>query len=228
MFQHKGSVFGGSREGKGFYIVLGLCALVVGTSSWILLRGAGTDVEEAENSEAVSAMMQIEPWESMEETAPAMAETALVPTPVPTPTAAPADTIPESFARPVDGAVSRAHSGQTLQYDATMGDWRSHAGIDIACEIGTPVTAAAAGTVAEVWEDPLLGVCLELDHGGGFSTVYANLQPEPAVSVNQTVREGDLVGHVGTSAMAEAAETSHLHFGINLYGESVNPEDYLR
>lgn len=222
MLKNIGSVFHGGREGKGFYIVLGLCALVVGTSSWILLQGAGTDVEEAENPEAM-AVMQIEPWAPVEETLPVISQ----PAPTPAPTPSPAPPVSEGFSWPVEGAVSRGHSGQSLQYDATMSDWRSHEGVDIACEDGTPVAAAAGGTVVEVWEDPLLGVCLELEHGDGMNTVYANLAPEPAVSAGQWVNQGQLLGHVGRSARGEAAEAGHLHFAMTLYGETVDPEEYL-
>ncbi len=223
MFKNMGSVFHGGREGKGFYIVLGLCALVVGTSSWILLQGAGTDVEDAENPEAV-AVMQIEPWEPVEEALPVISQ----PMATPAPTAAPTAPAAEGFSWPVDGPLVRGHSGQSLQYDATMSDWRSHEGLDIACGEGSPVMAAAGGTVVEVWEDPMLGVCLELEHGEGINTIYANLAPEPAVSAGQWVNRGQLLGHVGSTALGEAAEDSHLHFAMTSYGETVDPENYLR
>lgn len=224
MFKKMGSVFSGSQGGKGFYIVLGLCAAVVGTSSWILLSGGGTDVDDgnletagvAIREEAVVTMLpQSEAAETMAEASPAASA------------AAQESAAAEEYLWPVDGVIERADSGQTLQYDATMADWRCHEGLDIACTHGTPVLAAADGTVVRVWEDPLLGVSVEIQHEDGVNSVYANLAPDPAVSAGQLVSQGQTVGHVGGSALGEAAEVSHLHFEMTRNGLNADPEDYL-
>lgn len=222
MFKKMGSVFSGSQGGKGFYIVLGLCAAVVGTSSWILLSGGGTDVEDDGSLETAGVAIREESpiYEPMEDAAEVMAGAA----------AAAAEAEPESAAAylwPVDGVIERADSGQTLQYDSTMADWRCHEGLDIACGHGTPVMAAASGTVVRVWEDPLLGVSVEIQHEDGVNTLYANLAADPAVSAGQYVSRGQTVGHVGGSALGEAAEVSHLHFAMTQNGLNTDPENYL-
>lgn len=223
MFKKMGSVFSGSQGGKGFYIVLGLCAAVVGTSSWILLSGGGTDVDDGSMETAGAAIREEEivilPQDDaaavMAEAAPAAAETLQE------------SAVAEEYLWPVDGIIQRPDSGQTLQYDATMADWRCHEGLDIACNHGSPVTAAASGTVVRVWEDALLGVSVEIQHENGVNTIYANLASDPAVSAGQFVSQGQTVGHVGGSALGEAAEASHLHFEMTRNGLNADPEDYL-
>lgn len=225
MFKKMGSLFDGSRGGKGFYIVLCLCALVVGSSSWLLLSGAGTDVEdEAYQQAADSGMAEVSP-EYEQERLPVMAQSSQVPAEA---TEAPReDTGAVGYLWPVEGAVSRSYAMESLQYDATMGDWRSHDGLDIACDNGTPVLAAADGLVMQVWKDDLLGTCVEIRHDKGVHTVYGNLAPNPSVSAGQTVTRGDVLGVVGGSALGEAAEVSHLHFAMSSSGLSVDPGDYL-
>lgn len=214
----------GAMGGKGFYIVLCLCALVVGTSSWLLLSGAGTDVEEDGNMEVAGsaireeAMVTMLPREEAAEVMAAVEEAA---------PAAQESAEREGYLWPVDGVVERSYAMQTLQYDVTMADWRCHEGLDIACSNGTPVQAAASGTVVRVWEDALLGVSVEIQHEDGVNSVYANLAPDPSVSAGQKVSQGQEVGLVGGSALGEAAQASHLHFSMTQNGLTANPEDYL-
>ena len=228
MFENKGSVFGGSQGGKGFYIVLCLCALVVGTSSWLLLSGAGTDVEEDGNMEVAGSAIREEAVVTMlpqEEAAEVMAAAE---TPAEAAQTAAEGDEWEGYIWPVDGVVERPYAMQTLLYDVTMADWRCHEGLDIACTNGTPVQAAASGTVVRVWEDVLLGVSVEIQHDNGVNSVYANLAPNPSVSAGQRVSQGQEVGLVGGSALGEAAQAGHLHFSMTQNGLTANPEDYLR
>ena len=85
------------------------------------------------------------------------------------------DTVPE-LALPVSsGVLVKKHSVDTQVFSPTMQDWRVHLGIDIATEENAPVCAVAAGEVAQIWEDPMMGWCLALSHTGECVTVYKNL-----------------------------------------------------
>lgn len=134
---------------------------------------------------------------------------------------------PLVYTWPVKGEVLNAHSGDDLLYDETMGDWRVHPGIDIAAAAGTTVKACAAGTVSAIVQDGLMGTTVIIDHGEDMVSVYSNLQAIPTVSVGDAVYTGDVIGSVGTTAIAESALASHLHFELTCDGSPVDPLDYL-
>ncbi len=216
--------------GKGFYIVLFLCAAVIGVSSWILLSDVGTNVEsEAEAvmnvTEVLVTSVPVSTPESAEET-------------VAEPTQNAQDTVVYeletvfseavvSYVWPVDGGVEVPYAVETLLYDSTMADWRTHSGIDIACENGAPVMAAAGGTVVSVTDDELYGTTVEIDHANGIHTIYSNLATQPAVGEGDIVTMGQVIGSVGGSALAETNMVPHLHFAMELDGAPTNPIEYL-
>ena len=158
---------------------------------------------------------------------PAPTQTA-TPTPVPTPTPTPVPT-PAAlvFTWPVKGEVLAAHSVETLAYDETMGDWRTHAGMDIAATLGTQVVAAAQGTVIDVSFDELMGATVTVEHQDGLESKYCNLAAKPTVAVGDEVETGSVIGSVGATAAAEGARASHLHFELSKDGAAVDPLDYL-
>lgn len=85
-----------------------------------------------------------------------------------------------------------------------------HTGIDLIVTEGTPVLAAASGTVVLVDEVSGYGLTVVVDHGGGWQTLYAHLF-EIAVQPGETVHRGQPLGRVGDSGRAT---TPHLHFEL--------------
>ena len=140
----------------------------------------------------------------------------------------PTDTKPQ-YLCPLTGVVSKKHDTETLVFSSTMGDWRVHTGVDIATSIGETVRASAAGTVKEVWEDPMMGTCLSIDHGDDVITVYKNLNEvlPDGIAAGATVKAGDAIGAVGESALLELADEPHLHFEMTVGGQAVDPLAYL-
>ena len=114
-----------------------------------------------------------------------------------------------------------------LLYDTTMGDWRTHDGLDVTADLGEHVVASASGTVTDIYDDALYGTTVVISHGGGYETVYSNLAALPTVEIGDSVEAGETIGAVGTTAICEAGEVFHLHFAMRLDGASVNPSDYL-
>ena len=150
-------------------------------------------------------------------------------TPLPDDTQTGTDTLPERFLLPVSGVMQKKHDSALQVFSPTMGDYRVHLGIDIGTTQGASVSAMADGTIAQVWEDVLMGQCVAIKHGGDAYTVYKNLSvelPESTV-VGATVKAGDVIGCVGESAMVEIAEEPHLHLEMTVGGLQVNPLDYL-
>ena len=138
------------------------------------------------------------------------------------------NTLPE-FALPVGGVLSKKHSVDTQVFSPTLGEYRVHLGIDIATEEAAPVFAMAAGTVAQIWEDPMMGWSVAISHTGDAVTVYKNLAPQFAdgITVGAEVEAGQLLGSVGDTAMIEVAQDPHLHMEMTVKGLQVDPLEYF-
>ena len=226
--------------GKGFYIVLLLCAAVIGVSAWMLAAGNGTmaeDVIEVSNTTtgAGRTEMILPPKrddsqtleEIIQESTQVFQEPEVQEEPVEEVFQEEPAPVNPLYAWPLSGEVARFHDPDTLRYDETMGDWRTHEGIDILAPLGETVLAAHAGRVESVRKDDFLGTVVTVSHGDGFCTVYANLAEETAVSVGDWVEPGSVIGTVGATALAEVSEQAHLHFGVLRNGVNQNPLDYL-
>jgi len=117
---------------------------------------------------------------------------------------------------PVDGPVV---SGFGMRWG------RMHEGIDIAVPAGTPIRAAASGSVVLVQSEAESGgygnfTCL--DHGGGLQTCYAH-QSSFAVT-SGSVSQGDVIGYVGCTGHCYG---DHLHFEVRINGAPTDPLGYL-
>ena len=100
---------------------------------------------------------------------------------------------------------------------------RMHEGIDIAVGLGTPVRAAAAGTVIYAGWLGGYGNLVVVDHGGGLSTAYAH-NTSFATSVGQSVAAGEVVSHSGSTGNSSGP---HVHFEVRVNGSAVDPLGYL-
>ncbi len=139
------------------------------------------------------------------------------------------DVVPELSLPVSAGTLTKRHSVDTQVFSPTMNDYRVHLGVDISTEASAPVCAVADGTVAQLWEDPMMGWCVALTHTGDAVSVYKNLAPEFAegIAAGAEVKAGQLLGHVGDSAMMEIAEEPHLHLELTVGGLQVDPLDYF-
>ena len=100
---------------------------------------------------------------------------------------------------------------------------RMHQGIDIGASTGTPIHAAAAGTVIYCgWEEGY-GNFVVIDHGGNLATAYGH-QSAIAVACGQTVSQGQVIGYVGCTGHCTGP---HLHFEVRINGNPVDPMGYL-
>ena len=219
----------GGRNGKGYYIALILCAAAIGITSYV------TRTSRKQEPEQISLMEQVE-------TAPAAAtETeaveALATEPAPTaPSKKPAlrETVPAETqnrklqtAAPLSGNLTTPYSMESLSYNETTRDWRTHNGVDYPGAEGEPVSAAAEGTVVSVTEEDLMGVTVVLRHTGGYETTYSGLQATPCVAPGDAVSLGQTIGAVGTTALVESALGPHIHFSVSYQDMPMNPQDFL-
>lgn len=100
---------------------------------------------------------------------------------------------------------------------------RMHEGLDIAVPTGTPIHAAAAGTVTYAGVMSGYGNVVFIDHGNGMITRYGH-QSRIASHVGQHVGTGDVIGYVGATGDATGP---HLHFEVRINGVARNPLLYL-
>ena len=236
------SFFGGA----GFYIALLLCVVAVGVAGYFALfrdntaeevssnaenvtQPTGNDAEEPvlpaeqEGSQGSSTPVSPPPQESVETSAPA----AVAPPEVTEETEAITPEQPSVVVAPLAGETVATFSVEELQFNETLGDWRTHDGIDISAAAGTPVVAASAGTVTAVETGGSMGTTVVISHDDGYETTYASLQEEVRVEVGDTVSSGQEIGAVGNTTLTESALGAHLHFAVSKDGEAVDPAEYL-
>jgi murein DD-endopeptidase MepM/ murein hydrolase activator NlpD len=121
---------------------------------------------------------------------------------------------------PVKGWLTSAFG---IRRDPFDGQRRMHEGVDIATRTGTPVLATAAGIVREVGTEPGYGKLVVIDHGYGYSTLYAH-NSRILVKVGQRVRRGDQVAAAGNTGRSSGP---HVHYEVRLNGVPANPKKYL-
>ncbi len=133
-----------------------------------------------------------------------------------------------TFVCPTSGTVYKSHSTTTPVFSNTLDEWRIHTGIDISTEDGASVFAVCDGEVTGVYNDPMLGQTIEITHSDTHKSYYSNLAKDTITNkVGDTVKQGDTIGYVGDTTISELADEPHLHFEMEVSGESVNPLDYF-
>ncbi len=232
---------------RAFYLILFLCVAVIGLSAWLFSEAL--DSTKPETDESLGKRVTAAPYEpeTLPDDAyswmppsiaprPAAADEPILPpeqaeieaeAPVEEPAAEAAEVMATAFEWPLTGPVCRRYCVDALLYDPTMADWRTHAAMDIEGDLGDKVKAVADGTVERVYADPMYGETVILTHGAGLRSVYSNLAGIPAVEAGDTVKLGEVIGAVGSTADAENGDVNHLHFAMTLDELRVNPMDYL-
>ena len=103
------------------------------------------------------------------------------------------------------------------------GDWRFHAGVDLAVGC-TPIYATRAGVVETAQYSESAGYYVVINHMDGFKSTYMHMCKFPSVRVGDMVTAGQVIGCVGSTGWSTG---SHLHFGISYNGVALNPMDYI-
>lgn len=116
---------------------------------------------------------------------------------------------------PVQGAVKLDFG---WQLHPVFNDWRYHTGVDFSAAEGTPVGAAWAGRVAEVYQDRQYGLTVAI-RSGQYTVYYGSLSTA-AVEKDRQVKAGETIGAVGASA---SEPYPHLHLAISEGDRFVNP-----
>jgi murein DD-endopeptidase MepM/ murein hydrolase activator NlpD len=178
-------------------------------------------------TEQASSPTSAAPTTAAPTTAPAPGRPATAPAPTtnrPAPTTArPTPTTARPAPRPSGMTISWPVGGVlTSPYGMRWG--RMHQGIDVGAGMGTPIRAAAGGTVFFCGSMGGYGNATLIDHGNGMVTLYAH-QSQLACSNGQRVGAGQVIGYVGSTGHSTGP---HLHFETRVGGVAVDPMQYLR
>ena len=207
---------------KGYYIALILCATAIGISGYLYYRNVNDTAPVQADATSPTILAGITDRDNVPviATEPAGSDTTAPTT---------ENTVPKVFKTtvPVEGETVAEYAMDCLSYNQTTRDWRVHNGVDIAAAEGTPVMAAADGTVYTVYEDETMGTTVVIRHEDGYTTKYSCLAPEVTVAAGDPVTMGQQIGCVGTTALLESALDPHVHFSVTCDNEVVDPAEFL-
>ena len=208
--------------GKGYYIALILCATAIGISGYLYYRNVNDIPSTQVDTTTPTVLAGVTDREDVPviATEPSDSGSTLPST---------ENTAPKVFktVAPVDGETVAEYAMDCLSYNQTTRDWRVHNGVDIAAAEGTPVLAAADGTVYTVYDDETMGTTVVIRHEDGYTTKYSCLAQEVMVAAGDIVTMGQQIGCVGTTALLESALDPHVHFSVTCDNEVVDPAEFL-
>jgi murein DD-endopeptidase MepM/ murein hydrolase activator NlpD len=196
-------------KGKGYYIALGCCAVAIAVTAFIYAIGGGSGDPQLQSPDVPA--IATDPTMPMNSTNPGESSPSQ----------------PLKTAMPLEGEMVLGYAMDCLSYNPTTRDWRVHDGIDIAAQAGTAVKAAADGVVYTAYTDDHMGTTVVIRHQDGFVTTYSSLDPVLTVQIGDEVKLGQTIGCVGESALLENAIGDHVHFCVELNGESIDPARFF-
>ena len=124
--------------------------------------------------------------------------------------------------RPLDGGYISSNFG--YRKDPFTQKMQYHDGLDISASRGTPVYATADGVVRNCYYNGGgYGKMITIDHGYGFTTVYAHLN-KYIVKKGQQIKRGQKIGEVGNTGRSTGP---HLHYEVQKFGVTKNPKNYF-
>ena len=127
----------------------------------------------------------------------------------------------ESFllATPVNSTRISSHFTRA-RYHPILKKYRAHLGVDYAAPVGTPVKSSGSGVITFVGNKTGYGKTVQINHGSGYSTLYAHLSRFAKIKKGQKVAQGQVIAYVGNTGLSTGP---HLHFGLYLNNRAINP-----
>ncbi len=127
-----------------------------------------------------------------------------------------------SFALPMGTEILKDYSNGEMVSSKTMGDWRVHNGIDFTGKESDNILAIQSGKVTNVYDDPMWGIVVEIDHGNTMTAKYCGFKSGTTVKKGETVKKGGIIGQLGIIPI-EQADKPHLHLEITVNDVIVDP-----
>jgi murein DD-endopeptidase MepM/ murein hydrolase activator NlpD len=123
--------------------------------------------------------------------------------------------------RPVRGEDVRLTSGFGVRRHPFLQVPKMHTGVDWACAVGTPIMAAGSGVIEEAGRKGEYGNYIRIRHANGYKTAYGHMHRfASGVSEGVKVRQGQIIGYVGTTGMSSGP---HVHFEVLVNSSYVDP-----
>lgn len=227
------------KQNKAFYVALTICIIAVVAAAWTTY---GSVLEYAENqNRQISELMEDEPSNeiktgqevsnipyesSAEESNTEKKEVSEQTSSTSTVKAEQTVKQEQKIIEPIkEGAIIKKYSPTDLLESKTMGDWRTHNGVDIAAEDGTIVRAMADGIVTEIMNDEMYGTVVRIEHKNGYTALYCGLSPTVTVKVGDEIVAGTSIGSVYI-VPCERMDESHLHLIMYKNDVLMNPIEY--
>lgn len=203
-----------SKFGAGF--LLCLLAIIIGSSIAV-----GTGRKITDNIELESSTFETTPLDTTRYEARTKGVAADV-TGIKDERTTIKDNSKEKFILPLSETFIKDYSAGVAVKSNTLGDWRTHNGIDFVAKHNDNVKAIKSGSVSAVYNDKLWGVTVEISHGDSLVAKYCGLKEGTTPKVGDTLEQGETVGAIGTIP-CEIADEPHLHFEISVGGKTVDP-----
>jgi murein DD-endopeptidase MepM/ murein hydrolase activator NlpD len=109
--------------------------------------------------------------------------------------------------------------------EMSRGFSKFHSGVDLMAPYGSPIRAAAGGTVVYAGWYYAYGKIVDIEHADGIVTRYAHMSAfAPGIAHGTPVSAGEIIGEIGTTGHAHGA---HVHFEVRIDGHAVDPKPYL-
>lgn len=244
-----------NKNVRGFYIALGISALMIGSACYFSYKEGDTKAPELSSESSGYAVDRKEtdipkvkttatthkqnsyviitttnpPEETTEETENiTVAEEADVIYEIPAEETV--AEVPAVMNQPLKSplTVINEFSGQELVKNETTGSWQTHNGTDYKAEIGDDVYSVTDGTITDVNNDALWGTIVIVQAENGDIYRYCNLSKELNVQRGTDISAGTVIGYVGDTADIESAVEPHLHIEVIRGGKYQNPVDFIK
>lgn len=133
----------------------------------------------------------------------------------------------DGLLRPVSGEVIIPHNMDNTVHFYTLNNYKCNPGLVIGVDVGTSVTACAAGRVVDIFENEEIGHAVTMDIGDGYEITYGQLEGIN-VTLDSYVEAGDVIATVAQPTIYYCVEGSNLYLELTANGEHVNPEPLFR
>ena len=231
-------------KGRSLYIAIGLCLLAAGVAGRAMTNAglgakntrteitgfsraetqtyAGLSADFPTASPTLESPLNLPPETETEapQTKAVFDDSAK---PLETTTAAPKEI---RFSAPLNKGTGDDYSMGVPVLSDTMGDYRTHNGVDFKGAAGETVKTVAPGTVTKVADDRMFGNTVTVDHGNGIVSTVSGLADEGLVREGAVLAAGDALGAVGTVPVEEK-EAPHIHLEIRKDGVLCDPMEVL-